>query len=202
MRDIVMCGIPRSGSTLVWQILQEVFPNQRIHKTHPDLWETDGSIVVISIRDPRDVAASLLRVRLSRAGGGLDGITNDDVATVLRRTQLSFDRLNLILKGPHIPFLRYEEFYNDYSIIYKVIEEAFGIQVAECDQIRINERFSLKENKKRADKLENFSKVDKDEIHGDHIGHVVPGYWRRYFPRRYWSQVKNVYIKVGKKWGY
>lgn len=37
MKSIVMCGIPRSGSTLVWQILQAVFPGQDIPKTHPDM---------------------------------------------------------------------------------------------------------------------------------------------------------------------
>lgn len=64
MRPLMICSIPRSGSTLVEQILQEVFPSERVCKTHPATtdWRPNGELVLTTIRDPRDVVASLYRV--------------------------------------------------------------------------------------------------------------------------------------------
>ena len=199
--DIVMCGIPRSGSTLVWQILQAVFPKSKVLKTHPDLWEADGSTVVTSIRNPHDVAASLLRVRMSRYKIPKE-ITDDDIITVLRRTQMNFNNLKEILIGPHAPVLRYENFYNDYNIIFKMIKEYFNVEIPIEIQFQISCKFSVIENKKRADALKDFNEVDEYQIHGDHLGHITPGYWKYYFPEKYILCVKNECNLIAKEWNY
>lgn len=199
--NIVTCGIPRSGSTLVWQILQSVYPDFKILKTHPDTWKPDGSVVVSSIRYPHDVSASLLRVRLSRFKKPIE-INDDDVVTVLRRTKLNFDNLKDILIGPSTPVLKYEDFYNDYNIIFEMIQKYFNINIPEKIQNQISKKFNIRENKKRADTLPSFNEVDKYKIHGDHIGHVVPGYWKYYFPEKYIEQVKEECNIIAKDWGY
>jgi hypothetical protein len=196
-----MCGIPRSGSTLIWQILQSVFPKSKVLKTHPDLWEADGSTVVSSIRSPHDVAASLLRVRLSRHREQRK-IFHDDIITVIRRTKINFDNLKDILIGPHTPILKYEEFYNNHKIIYEMIEEYFNIKIPVKIQNRISGKFSIEKNKKRADVLESFNEVDQYQIHGDHIGQVVPGYWKSYIPKRFKEQLETECNEIGVEWGY
>jgi len=201
MQDIVMCGIPRSGSTVVWQILDSVFPKMNIPKTHPIDWEPDGSMVIASVREPHDVAASLLRVRMSRYRDERE-VVDDDIVTVVRRTIMSFNLLEEMLVGPHAPILRYEEFYNDHSPIYKMIEDTFGIITPPNIQHRISGKFSVEQNKKRADVLESFNEVDRYQVHGDHIGQVVPGYWKEYIPGRYLEWVCDNLDEIGVRWEY
>ena len=198
-QQIVMCGIPRSGSTLVWQILQAVFADEFILKTHPDIWEPDGSTVIVSIRNPFDVVASLLRVRLSREGR--NEFIQDDIENVLGRTILCFERLDGLLYGSHA-LLRYEHFYNDYSLIYDVIRSIFGFSVSFLDRKRINEQFSLKNNQERAAALKDFNEVDLCQIHGDHIGCIHPGYWERYLPDWSFGQVVDICEPICEEWGY
>jgi len=201
MQDIVMCGIPRSGSTLVWQILKGVFPNMNIPKTHPIEWEADGSMIVASVREPHDVAASLLRVRLSREYGPRK-VLDDDIVTVVRRTIMSFEQLEEMLVGPHAPVLRYEEFYNNHSVIFKMIEETFGVIVPENIRHTISGKFSIEENRKRASVLESFNQVDQYQVHGDHIGQVVPGYWKEYIPEKYLEWVDDSLKEIVVRWNY
>jgi len=198
-QQIVMCGIPRSGSTLVWQILQAVFPNEAIPKTHPDVWEPDGSTVIVSIRNPFDVVASLLRVRLSRERRNTPD--ENDIENVLGRTTLCFERLDGLLYGPHA-LLRYEYFYKDYSLIYDMIRSVFGLYISPNNRKKINQQFSLERNRERADALKDFSEVDGDQIHGDHIGHVIPGYWEEYLPDWSFSRVVEVCEPICREWGY
>lgn len=200
MLHIVQCGIPRSGSTLVWQILNAVFSAQTIPKTHPDTWDADGSFVVPTIRDPYDVVASLVRVRLSREGK--KEIEDEDVHVVLDRTKFCFDKMKEILDGPCAPVLRYEEFYNNYSLVHEMIDETFGVMTTPESQEKINSNFSLERNRDRASVLKDFYQVDKDQIHGDHIGHVIPGYWIDYFPEKYIQTIKTKCAPLRVEWNY
>jgi hypothetical protein len=200
MHGVVMCGIPRSGSTLVWQIMRDVMPELDVLKTHPDVWYGDGSIVVPSIRDPRDVAASLLRVRLSRENR--DEINDDDVFTVINRTSISFNRLKDIFVRPHTPILRYEQFYQNYDIIYDLIEDNLKVPVEPFMRKILTDRFNIKANKERADELGNFYDVDQDNIHGDHIGHIMPGYWVDYIPEEYHKLIDYWSKPLCQEWNY
>lgn len=66
--NVVCCGIPRSGSTLCWQILSALFPDREIFKTHPAAWEPDGrTVTFITLRHPYDVAASRYQFRITRS---------------------------------------------------------------------------------------------------------------------------------------
>ena len=195
-----MCGIPRSGSTLVWQILCAVFPDQEILKTHPDCFIGKGAIIVSTIRDPYDVVASAVRVRLSR--GQKKEIEDIDVEIVLEKTGFDFDLLKEILKGPSTPVLRYENFYNNYDFIYRMIEIYFDIKIPGIVKKFITEKFSLKNNQIRADALENFNQVDEYHIHGDHIGYVIPGYWNYYFCEKHIQSIKTFCDPLRKEWGY
>ena len=195
-----MCGIPRSGSTLVWQILQSIFPRQKIIKNHPGSWEADGSMVISSIRNPYDITASLVRVRMSRERR--KEINGKDVRQELTWMEKNFNSLKDILIGPHTPVLRYEEFYCNYDIIYNMIEKEFRIDIPENIREKLNYKYSLEANKNRALALKDFYDIDKDQIHGDHIGHVVPGYWKDYLPEWIIGKVMKVCEPIAKEWGY
>ena len=199
MQPIVACGIPRSGSTLVWQILQAVFPQNIIPKIHPGCSYIANSSVLLSIRQPHDVVASMYRVRLSRAGV-CEG-THADVETVIADIEKSFTLMNAFLLG-HNVLIRYEDFYKDYTLIYNAIYMLTGVDVPREARKAINEKYSLEANRKRAAVLDNFNEFDTDQIHGDHIGAVVPSYWRGTLPKGSWDEVATVCNHIAEMWGY
>lgn len=199
MKNYVMCGIPRSGSTLVWQIMKTVFAPERVIKTHPDAWMPDGTNVVISIRDPRDVAASLLRVKLSR--DEKEKHDENDVFAILKRVGIYYTGLRSVLIGPNV-LLKYEDFYQDYDIIYDALEEGFDIEIPEDFRKEMTTKFNMQKNKERADKLKSFSEIGEWEIHGDHIGHIHPGYWNEYITGWLGCIVEDYCKRFCKEFGY
>lgn len=177
MKPFVVCGIPRSGSTLIWQIVQTLFPLQNIQKTHPSWkhWSPDDSAIIITVRDPRDVAASLYRVRLSRGGENVGG--EEGLRHVISRTLNYFESVPYLFDQYHI-LLKYESFVHNYKIIYDALESFAKIKINEETRKKLSKEFSINANKKRAQKLENFNQVDDSGIHGDHIGSVEHGSWK------------------------
>lgn len=199
MRSIVMCGIPRTGSTLVYQIACCLI-SPDVHKTHPQNWSPDGvTTALITIRNPFDVAASLYRVRLSRANR-IDG-NRMDVDTTVLRARFYFLDVKKVMVGPHI-LLRYEDFWNNYNVIFDALEKFRGEVVPKDVRQRLSVEYSLQANRERASKLKNFLEVDADGIHGDHIGPAIPGSWQSVIPRWGHSFVKEICEPIAKKWGY
>ncbi len=197
--DIVVCGIPRSGSTLVWQILREVFPDQLIGKTH--LCTRKPEVVpVATIRDPHDVVASLYRVRLSRGGEGAG--SQEGLENVLRLAQKHFEVFPQLLVGSYL-LLRYEQFFNNHQIIYDGILKTFGTCVSPEDRERIDTKCSLEANRIRASHLKDFNEMDENFIHGDHIGPAPePGSWMTMLPDWAVGRVKEVCGPIAEEWNY
>ena len=187
MRDIVVCGVPRSGSTLIWQIFREIFPDQEIKKVHSNEWISDGSMAIISIRNPYDLVASLYRVRISRGGENVGDA--DGLEIVLDDMKTQYKNVPKMMNGLYMLF-RYEDFYDNFNVIYNRIKEVLNISVPSKVIKRIEIVCSLKTNRKRAAKLKNFNQVDADGIHGDHIGAVIPGYWARALPK--WAHKRTM----------
>ena len=196
---IVVCGIPRSGSTLVWQIFQEVFIGQKVLKSHPDIWVPNDHVIILTIRDPRDIVASLYRVRLSRSGE--ENGTMHDLENVIKRMEINFQAAEDLMKTPH-HILIYEEFYHNHDPVYNLIEKEFKTKVSKNARTLISEKFSLRENKKRADKLRDFNEVDDMQIHGDHLGNVSPGHWKWSLPEWARDYIKVKCMEISEKWGY
>ena len=202
MKSIVVCGIPRSGSTLVGQIFQEVFSDLKIPKIHPTPHElpSEDALVAITIRDPRDVVASLYRVRMSRGGEDVGG--RKGLETVVIQAHKHFGTLSKIQSRNKNILLRYEDFVHDYDIIYEALLKLTGILVPEKDRCRINNKFSLEANRERASRLKDFNEIGEYEIHGDHIGPVEPGTWVTSLPTWAVGMVEDVCDTLCKEWGY
>jgi len=125
MPSVVMCGIPRSGSTLVWQIVAEALPGTTVVHTHPAVWKAKPSSVVIgSVRNPYDVAASLYRVRLSRSGDDAGGVEGLKAELGWARKNFAGASVMFLQKSPQHArtILRYEDFLHDYDVIYSGIQ--------------------------------------------------------------------------------
>lgn len=207
MNKIVACGVPRTGSTLVWQILCRALPHCRVVKAHPGSWAPEPcNFIVGSIRNPYDNIASCFRSRVIGDDG--DGIHVEGTMKGLK-AEMNMLANNYKVMGEmiekykgKIAILRYEEFFENYSLIYRTIEVYFDIKIPQIVQLEISNRFSVIENKKRANKLEDFNQVDEDKIHGDHIGNIYPGYWADYIPEKYKEDFDHICTPIAKEWDY
>lgn len=176
MNVVHACGIPRSGSTLVHQILRSVLDGWDIRHSHPAaLIGRRDEPLLATYRDPYDVAASRYRVRISRGGesdGGAVGLMAE-IDEMHRHFSafIALDRCNMVS-------LRYESYWNNHAPIYNAIEEVCGVRVDEDRRLEISERFSVKANRERAGKLADFNQVDDTGIHGAHVATPEPGGWR------------------------
>ena len=194
----IICGIPRSGSTLVWQIMQAIFADQKILQTHPVELVFDGSFAIATIRHPCDVAASRYRIRLSRGGIKCGGASGLEAELVVMKTH--FDALSRI-RDSLGKLLWYEDFYQDYTVIYRMIQEEFHCNVSCLRREELDRLFSATANKERADKLNSFNEIDEQKIHGDHIGPVVPGAWTK-LPDWQKDAIQEFCLPIADEWGY
>jgi len=94
---IVVFTPPRTGSTLLYNILQEYFPNDEIKKVHEF---EGGDLIFTTIRDPRDSALSIHRVK------------NNNLNLSVIEIKLGIGR---VIQNHHriTEIFRYEEFYNN-----------------------------------------------------------------------------------------
>jgi len=132
MYTVAVNGIPRSGSTLVSQLVRGVLglvdPNFKLIQTHPGVGEREEvDHTFITIRHPYDVAASRYRIRLSRSpeAYGLNGL-RAEMSVMFQH----YAGLKNLYQLPHT-VLRYEKFYQDYDIIFMAIENAFNMRLTE-----------------------------------------------------------------------
>jgi len=169
MRIVTVNGIPRSGSTLVQQLVEAVFfevsPEILIQRTHPAIKLPEYGHCFITIRHPYEVAASRYRVRLSRDPntGGKGGLVAE-----MNEMAKHYQALGSLYYLPHT-LLHYEDFVTDYNIVYTAIEQYLGGILSPRMKERISNQYNIISNKARSKKLSSFNEVDITGIHGDHI---------------------------------
>jgi Sulfotransferase domain len=114
--QIIAAGIPRSGSTMMYQVLAALFPSIRITKTHDFIKETHAKIVV-TYRDFRDVAVSFARVvRSQKKQPYQDKITRKElesyIKTILQRIDVLDNYNSLAFSSKRVLLMRYELLFN------------------------------------------------------------------------------------------
>lgn len=197
MLRLAVNGVPRSGTTLVGQVLRGTLDlmgvDYTLQRTHPacdNHEEVDHSVV--TVRHPYDIAASRYRVRLSRdpSTGGLVGL-EAEIAEMHKHFHA--------IKTP--VDLYYEEFYSEYTPIFVWLEHKVGM-IPSNVVAKVSKQCSLEANRKRAAMLADFNHHDDTGIHGDHIGAVKPGSWRDVIPVEWHDYVVSSCQQLAKDFGY
>jgi Sulfotransferase domain len=174
--EFVCYGIPRSGSTLVYQLISGIFP-QGVVKTHrycPQQVKT-----AVSFRDFRDVVVSLWRrsdpQNISR---------RMTAAEVEKFAALCHDRvkdLNRYFDRGGICPLRYEEFAANPALVFAAIKKTFGIVVAAEKIAELVGHYSFERNRERSRRLGRFKSIDPaSQLHGNHMYRGEIGGWREF----------------------
>lgn len=192
-KKIIQFGPSRTGTTLIWQILNSIFHD--VKKIH-NYVKCDDCYRVVTYRDFRDSLLSVMRI--NEHDINVDNLTKDYNSFYKKHLIC----LNNYKSDNNVLFLKYELFYNDYNYVYDEIEKYFNITISIEKRNEISNNVSLKKNKKTSDDLKEFKYFDKDTlIHGNHIHHPEPGTWKELNGVEQ-KHITNILIGFLKKWGY
>jgi predicted O-linked N-acetylglucosamine transferase (SPINDLY family) len=200
-RKIIQWSPPRSGSTLVWQILDKLFedptytenkwlkPNivQKTHTLDYSKLDNPNYFFITTIRNPIDCMVSFMTVNREE-------FTKENIETNMKLYLNYFDVLKLVKKSKYSVILRYEQFYDDFTVIYDTIEKVFGIKITTAQREEMNSTFSRTQNKKIANTMKNFDSWEKNSfIHGDHINSSKISYWKDKIPLQFQAGLEKAF---------
>lgn len=177
---IVQFSPPRSGSTLVYNVLRESFAERTVLKRH---WlkgfyrgRWSRSPIVSTVRHPLDAVASRIQI---------DGDTPNAESIERNLDAIAHYRLLLRIRdNPRVLILKYESFVDDFDYLFTELEQFFGEQITEGTKLAIRERYGLDAVRQKAERLGSFANWDRvDHIHGNHISAYGgrAGYYAEYF---------------------
>ena len=179
MNKVFQCGLGRTGSTLIYRVLKELYPS--VNKCHPpfiDIRQTSNSDckIVVSIRNPIDSLLSYIRVNEfpdSEAHPYSNNLLNKYLG---RRIQEEKELREILTHYPDkILVLKYEKFYNDFSYIFSNMQDFFNIQIDKNIKEHIVSDCSINNSIKIQNSMSSFHSYDKDSfIHGRHISTPAP----------------------------
>ena len=177
---IIQFSPPRTGSTLVYNFLRELFPERKVSKTHKlphrHLDSASRADIICTVRHPLDTIAS----RILRH----DPEFSDESIERVSGRRGEFEFLAEIRNDPRVLILRYERFVNNFDFAFDGIEGHFGIEITQQSRTRLSQAYSIEAVRSKADKLGAFKNYDPvDHIHGQHISRFGgrPGYYREVF---------------------
>jgi len=154
----------RSGSTLIYNLLKDIFPNCDVKKTHNIEKNPSTKYIVATYRNPLDIITSM-------------HYTNDmtPTTTTIRETIFFMkgngliDFINII-DNDKILKLKYEDFYNNYNYIYDKFETYFKIKIDSEQRVFLNKKYKINNVKTVVQKYNSFDNFDGiTHWHGNHI---------------------------------
>jgi len=199
---VIQFSPPRTGSTLVWNILTELFPGRRIKKKHSLRKTRLGPFhlpVVCTVRHPLDAVASCIQCR----DLPLTDQTIDDLIE-------EFDRLAIqtvldIRNDPHVLILKYEQFSADYEFLFDELERFFGITIGPDQRQIIQKKYNVRQVKQKTEQMGDFSNWDKENhLHGRHISKFngASGYYQQFFSAEQIRRMSLHYQQYMQVFGY
>ena len=168
-KRIIQFGMIRSGSTLIYNILKELFPDRRISKTHKyrKNWK-DAFLkvpIVATYRDPLDIICSSIKTH--------DDLANREIIKnhikLLKVNGLD-DFVKLDKRYKNKLNLKYEKFYNNFDYVFNKLEDFLDIKISSSLRIKIENKLSIQKVKEKIKEFKTFNEFDKNSHwHGNHI---------------------------------
>lgn len=185
---IIQFGIPRSGSTLVYNVLREAFPARHIKKTHSLNAKLLKHPIIATYRHPLDVMASILQCQALEAS---DAEIRKQLI-ILNRTGL-WDILS-IRDQPGVLLLRYEDFFGDFDFLFNAIEAFLNLPITAEMREHLRNTYNIQNVKSRIGEDADFSQYDKTtQLHGRHISKFdgQSGYHKEFFSPKQAAYLKR-----------
>jgi len=178
-KKIIQFGPIRSGSTLVYNYLKELFPKYHVVKTHQiSAAECNKNKVVVTVRNPLDcLASSIIRHDLNPNEIDLSKHIEE-----FRKHGLN--DLMTIFNHPNVLLLRYEDFRKDSNIIVNELEQYFNTSFDNKQIEQVIENLRIEKVEKLVSKIKEFGTYDKKNLfHGKHVSQFKgeAGYYKKVF---------------------
>lgn len=199
-RKIIQFSPVRSGSTVVFNILKDLFPRHQIIKSHSlDNELANKYPVITTYRHPLDSLASTFHV--------LELTLSDDELKIQveKHRKRGFDDLVNVWDHPNILKLRYEDFVDDLGTVLSAIEEFMGIEVSPEKKAILIEKYQIGKIEKMVAQYRNFKEFDKNtHWHGKHISKHkgMVGYHKDFFTPHQLEYLNKEFSKYLKTFGY
>ncbi len=203
---------PRTGSTLVYNILRFLFESENhypysnnhqnlIIKTHDYNLIKKDILYVFTLRNPIDACFSHYLAYCSDKKkilplGILDAIVHTQLKSIRYLERLILNEANIVI-------LKYEDFVDDFDFLFLVIENRFSIFISCKDKIFLKKALQKDNVIKNIVKLESFSHIDEFSLfHGDHISRIdFPSELKETIKREIAERIFP-YRSFYEKWGY
>lgn len=189
-QHILQFSLPRSGSTLVYNILRELYPRHRIEKCHTLDRRNLESTIVATYRNPADIVASLLLVSNS-------SVTDANIReqSILLNRQGIWDLLT-IRNRSNMLLLRYEDFFDDFDVLFNNIENHFQIRISSEKRKELSTKYNRESVQAMTERYGDFSQYDSEtQFHGRHISpfNGVPDFARQFLSNEQWNDVARYF---------
>ena len=167
-KEIIQFGIMRSGSTLVYNILVDLFPEYSIIKTHkyPGKLKTIFKLpVVCTYRDPLAIICSSIKSYKQKPSFE---VINQHIKRLDNNGFNDFIKLENSYKNKIN--LQYEKFFYDMDYIFDELQKFFQIKIKQDKRIELKNKFSIAKVKEKIRDMKSFEEYDsKTKYHGLHI---------------------------------
>ncbi len=208
---IIQYSMERSGSTLITQVLRQLFPKSKVHKTHGFVREAEDVPIVTTVRDFRDVMVSGWRVHKDIPLEDLENGRQIDLNEMDKYLDVIITRAKTLNRmceaySDNLIVLQYEKFIHDYDYIFDKLEVFFNTSFKKNLRQNIKRYSSLEENTKRSLKFQSFHNGNWDKktlIHGLHIyKNGQHGVWKDLIPASQHEFVNSSLKSYLEQWGY
>lgn len=165
---VIQFGPVRTGSTLVWNALTCFYPNSYIPKRHqlsPVMRMRNNPVrIVATVRDPRDVVVSMLRV------AGEEPARQSVIQQLDLLARNGLRDLEIIADRERLLVLRYEDIYQNGTVLFRELETFLGKSCTPEVQDQFAKRFAIDVIRERGCRMGTFDRFDPvDQIHGQHV---------------------------------
>jgi len=200
-KQVLLFSAGRTGSTLIWQCLKELFNNPI--KAHPkemrQHFAKKNMDCVITERDPIESYLSFVRCTV------LKGDPNGFKKKINEKSYLFSECLNYKNDLQYISRIKkeysgrilnldYSKFNNNYNYIFSNFESFFNIKIKEYQKQKIINKTSKSTNKKTQSKFKNFNSHDTESlIHGLHIVSDCDNYYSQMLTKENLEMLKNFF---------
>ena len=163
-RKIIQFSPQRSGSTLVFNILKDLFPTHVVQKKHNYSLDDKNFPTITTYRHPYDSIASLfLKDNIIPTEKNMED-------TIIRFRENGWNDFINQFNLQKILFLRYEDFYNNFDYILDSLEDYFDIKISKKKRFKLKAEYKISNVKKKIEKFKDFSEYnDVSHFHGNHI---------------------------------
>lgn len=202
---IIQFGPPRSGTTLVYNILKDVFPKRFVESRHYYRKKDRRFPTVVTYRNPLDSITSHLLVSQKIVEKELNSDQSKLTVTkeLLDNTLKMFEENGIwdvieIQNNKNVLMFKYEDFVNNFEVIFNGIENFFSEEINIEKRNMIQNLYNIKSVEKISNKMKSYREIDtKTLIHGDHINKNKgqPNFYKQFLKDDQIFYLKKIYNK-------